>query len=120
MGGIAEGSGKIRQFTTTISGIAFQTNILALNSAVEAARTGEQGRGFDVVAAEVRSLTQRARLKGDRRTDCRYRGARQRRRHHGRGTAWFRCGQRSDRPDSPCLRGAEQKDCAGHAGRGGA
>ncbi|MEN4798212.1 MULTISPECIES: methyl-accepting chemotaxis protein [Pantoea] len=60
MGGIAEGSEKIRQFTTTISGIAFQTNILALNAAVEAARAGEQGRGFAVVAAEVRSLAQRS------------------------------------------------------------
>lgn len=60
MGSIAEGSEKIRQFTTTINGIAFQTNILALNAAVEAARAGEQGRGFAVVAAEVRSLAQRS------------------------------------------------------------
>lgn len=60
MSGIAEGSEKIRQFTTTINGIAFQTNILALNAAVEAARAGEQGRGFAVVAAEVRSLAQRS------------------------------------------------------------
>ncbi len=60
MGGIAEGSEKIRQFTATINGIAFQTNILALNAAVEAARAGEQGRGFAVVAAEVRSLAQRS------------------------------------------------------------
>ncbi len=60
MGGIAEGTEKIRQFTTTINGIDFQTNILALNVAVEAARAGEQGRGFAVVAAEVRSLAQRS------------------------------------------------------------
>ena len=60
MGGIAQGSEKIRQFTATINGIAFQTNILALNAAVEAARAGEQGRGFAVVAAEVRSLAQRS------------------------------------------------------------
>lgn len=60
MNGIAEGSEKIRQFTTTINGIAFQTNILALNAAVEAARAGEQGRGFAVVASEVRSLAQRS------------------------------------------------------------
>lgn len=57
---IAQGSEKIRQFTTTINGIAFQTNILALNAAVEAARAGEQGRGFAVVASEVRSLAQRS------------------------------------------------------------
>lgn len=57
---IAQGSEKIREFTTTINGIAFQTNILALNAAVEAARAGEQGRGFAVVASEVRSLAQRS------------------------------------------------------------
>lgn len=61
--GIAEGSEKIRQFTSTINGIAFQTNILALNAAVEAARAGDQGRGFAVVASEVRSLAQRRQKK---------------------------------------------------------
>jgi len=60
MGGIEQGSEKIRQFTATINGIAFQTNILALNAAVEAARAGEQGRGFAVVASEVRTLAQRS------------------------------------------------------------
>jgi len=56
-----EGSSRrMADITTTIDGIAFQTNILALNAAVEAARAGEQGRGFAVVAGEVRTLAQRS------------------------------------------------------------
>jgi methyl-accepting chemotaxis protein len=57
---IADSSTRVAEITSTIEGIAFQTNILALNAAVEAARAGEQGRGFAVVASEVRSLAQRA------------------------------------------------------------
>ena len=57
---IKDSSRKIGDIIGVIDGIAFQTNILALNASVEAARAGEQGRGFAVVAQEVRSLAQRS------------------------------------------------------------
>lgn len=62
---LEEGVNEIAEFASTIAGITSQTNLLALNASIEAARAGEMGRGFSVVAEEVRVLADSSKKASD-------------------------------------------------------
>lgn len=65
VGGLDQDMNKIVDALSSIQGIASQTNLLALNASIEAARAGENGRGFSVVAEEVRKLAEESRVTTD-------------------------------------------------------
>ena len=60
MKGVASSNNEMEEIINTIDGLAFQTNLLALNAAIESALAGDRGRGFSVVASEVRGLAKKS------------------------------------------------------------
>ncbi len=64
--GLSEQLGQISNITSLVSDLASQTNMLAINAAVEAVRAGERGKGFGVVAAEIRQLADQSRRSAEK------------------------------------------------------